>query len=56
MRLVGLADAFGPQGEALAVAAREAFAVGLSASMWVEPTPSRKPFMIQSEKGMLNIA
>lgn len=32
---IGLANAFGPQGEELAIAAREAFAVGLSASMWV---------------------
>ena len=32
---IGLADEIGPQGEALATAAREAFAVGLSASMWV---------------------
>ncbi len=32
---VGVADSFGPQGEALALAAREAFATGLSASMFV---------------------
>ncbi len=32
---IGLADALGPQGDALAIAAREAFAVGLSASLWV---------------------
>ncbi|MFE1664329.1 MFS transporter [Microbacterium sp. P02] len=31
---LGIAGAIGPQGEALAVAAREAFAVGLSASMF----------------------
>ncbi|SIT78660.1 MFS transporter [Microbacterium sp. RU33B] len=32
---LGIAEAFGPQGDALALAAREAFAVGLSASMFV---------------------
>ncbi len=32
---LGVADALGPQGDGLALAAREAFAIGLSASLWV---------------------
>jgi EmrB/QacA subfamily drug resistance transporter len=32
---IGIAESFGPQGDALALAAREAFAAGLSASMFV---------------------